>query len=248
MLASHAGLFSDDEVLHFSQNDHREEIPELLAVVAHLGRDQRVAIVHVTQAASAKIAIPSELASEWEKFWQAEYSIKADFAGLQIPVPPVGYAARLLVMHEKGSQAPEMLFQSDKKAYGGKVWKFTNGSLDEAVPTHKIIGTFGAWVADVQEAPDGGLGKTSLINLSTEAVDELGWVTETLPLRQVHGRKFFRERGEHLDKTVVTVAAGSRDADGRVPRVYCNDDGWVNVYYWLPGNANGDLRFRRAIV
>ena len=240
-----AQFLSNEQVAFLLQNENHERIPELLLMAANLGHDQRLAIPEMAKAGSSGIVIPSVLAQEWESFWKAEYSIKTDLSGLVIPPPPIGYKALLLVMHEKAAQSPEMLFRSDEKAYDGKVWKFANNSLDEAVPTHKLTGTFGAWVADVQEAPDGCLAG---INLSTKAVDELGWVTETLPLRQVHGRKFFRIHSQHLDTKVITVCAGSRTVGGRVPGVHLGDGGHVCVDCWDAGLAYDSIRFRRAVV
>jgi hypothetical protein len=241
---SSAGVLSDEVIVFLARNENHERIPELLLMAASLGQDQRLTIQQSVKASSSGIVIPGDLARTWELFWKTEYGIKADFAGLIIPAPPVGYNAALLVMHEKASQAPEMLFQSDKKAYGGKVWKFTDSSLDEVVPTHKLTGTFGAWVADQQEAPDGCVGG---INLNTNAVDELGWVTETLPMRQVHGRRFFREHNEPLDTKVFTLCPGSCAVDGSVPSVDLDGDGYVSVSSWIRDDALGLIRFRRAV-
>lgn len=145
---SNAGVLSDDTIAFLARNENHDRIPELLATAALLGSDQIVAIKAIMQPVSLTMAIPSELAAREENFFKAEYGIQADFSGLVIPVPPVGRKALFLGMHEKVSQAPEFLFQSDKTVYGGKVWKYTNTSLDEAVPTHKLTGTFGVWVAD----------------------------------------------------------------------------------------------------
>lgn len=245
MFAHSVGVIPDETVRFLLQNENRPDIPHLVLLATQLGRDQRIFLENATESLTVQMPIPSELAKEWETFWRDEYAVKADFAGLLIPSPPIGYKARFGLMHKKYSQSPEALFQADKKAYGGKVWKFTKRNLDEVVTVHKKTGTFGFWVADEQEAHDGCVGG---INLNTLAVDELGWSTETLTMRQVHGRKFFRERGEHLDIKKVTVAAGSRCADGDVPGVDRSDDGDVDVNYWLPSDADDCLRFRRAIL
>lgn len=241
---SGAGVLSDDDIAILARNENHERIPELLLMAAHLGQDQRVALNAPVPTKSAGIVIPSQLAQSWESFWKAEYGIKADFAELIIPPAPIGYKALLLVMHEKASQSPEMLFQYDKVAYAGRAWKYTDKSLDETVPKHTMTGTFGVWVADEQQAPDGCIGG---INLNTMAVNELGWITQTLPIRQVHGRKFFREHSKHLDTNVVTLCPGSRTVDGYVPSVDLGRDGGVDVHIWLPDSAAGNIRFRRAV-
>lgn len=243
--AASTGVLSDDEVRWLVQNENRVHIPNLLIMAHRLGRDQRLVLGDPGNLGSPRITIPSELAQEQEAFWTAEYGVKANFSGLQIPTPPIGFKARFLVMHEKFATSPEALFQSDESAYGGKVWKFTDSNLDEVVPTHKHIGTFGFWVADVQEALDGCVGG---INLNTQAVEELGWVTQTLPMRQVHGRRHFRQHGRHLDQKVVTLCPGSRAADAHVPSVGLSDGGGVNVDTWHLAGANDSLRFRRVIL
>jgi hypothetical protein len=237
-------FLSDDQVIDVLRSEDPERIPELLVTAARLSRDQRLAISAVAKAGSSGITIPNDLAAQAEVFFKVEYGIKTDFSGLIIPAPPIGRTALFLAMHEKVSSSPEFLFQSDKKAYGGKAWKYTDRSLDEAVPTHQLTGTFGVWVAEAQQAPDGCVGG---INLSTKAVDELDWITETLPMRQVHGRKFFREHGEHLDTKVVTLCPGSRIDDGFVPGMRLDGGGRVGVDDWYPGGASGGIRFRRAV-
>ncbi len=252
MLARHTGVFPDEQVEFYLRNENREQLPEMLSVVAHLGRDQRTALKESVKTDAELIPIPGEFAKEWEGIWQAEYGIKADFAGLPIPRQPMEYRARFCLMHEKAAHSAEFFFQSDKKTYGGKVWRFSgNTSLDSVEMTHKHTGTFGFWVADEQEAPDGCLGKNTNnpINLHTVAVRELGWTTETVPMRQLHGRVHFRQHGIHLDQGVVTFCADSGLPVGDVPFVsFCRYDGTVRVYHFGVLCACGRVRFRRAVV
>lgn len=250
-LANSVGVLSDEEVLYFLQNENHPEIPELLKLAVHLGRDQRIALKESTKTDSPLITIPSELAQGWESIWKVEYGIKADFAELSIPRQPLGYKARFCLMHEKVAQSAEFFFQSDKTAYSGKVWKFTDKSLDDVGMTHKHIGTFGFWVADEQEAPDGCLGRetSNPINLHTVAVRELGWTTETVPMRQLHGRVHFREHAVPLDQNVLTFCSDSRLPDGGVPYVdFDPGDGLVDVDYSDVQRADSLVRFRRAVL
>lgn len=251
MLARHAGVFPEEQVEFFMRNENREQLLELLSVVAHLGRDQRIALKASTKTDSPTIIIPGELAQEWESFWKIEYGVKADFAGLPIPRQPLGYKARFCLMNEKVAQSAEFFFQSDKVAYGGKVWKFTDKSLDDVEMTHKHTGTFGFWVADEQEAPDGCLGKETAtpINLHTVAVRELGWTTETVPMRQLHGRVHWKQRGAHLDKSVVTFCSDSALPGVNVPVVYFDPfNGAVYVDYFGVQGVGDKVRFRRAVL
>lgn len=252
MLARYTGVFPDEQVEFFLRNENRGQLSEMLSVVAHLGRDQRLALKESVTTDLPLITIPSELAQEWENMWKAEYDIKADFAGLKIPRQPTDYRARFCLMHEKAAQSAEFFYQSDKKTYGGKVWKFTGDkSLDDCEMTHKHTGTFGFWVADEQDAPDGCLGKgtNSPINLHSTAVRELGWTTTTVPMRQLLGRVYWRQNGMHLDQNVLTFCPDSELPGGDVPCVgFYPLDGAVCVNRDDVLYANDDVRFRRAVV
>lgn len=251
-LALGASRFSNQEIDYLMQNEHHLEISELLGTLALLGHDQRIALKESVKTDGSLITIPSELAQREERLWKAEYGIKADFSGLLVPRQPLGYRARFCLMHEKVAASAEFFFQSDKKAYDGKVWRFSGDkSLDDCEMAHKHTGTFGFWVADEQEAPDGCLGKDTKtpINLHTVAVRELGWTTTTVPMRQLLGRVYFRQHGVHLDQTVVTFCADSGLPDADVPCVYFfRSGGTVRVGYGDVRYADGDVRFRRAVV
>ena len=255
-LALGASRFADEVVEYLMQNEHQDEILEILDVAAHLGRDQRFALLKAAEQGtlnSPLMNIPSEWAQAGEKLWKAEYEIKVDFAGLKIPSVPLN--TRLphifMPMHEKAAPSAEFFFQSDKKAYGGKVWKFTDKSFDDCEMTHKHTGTFGFWVADEQEAPDGCLGKNTNtpINLHTVAVRELGWTTTTVPMRQLYGRVHFRRYGTQPDQGGLTFCADSGLPDGDVPYVdFSRYDGAVLVNRSDVQDADDYVRFRRAVV
>ena len=248
------GALPDEYIAWLLKNENHDEIPALISLVATLGRDQRIALKESGRGRTDAplIVIPSDLAQREEEFWQAEYGIgKVDFSGLPIPRPPLGYKARFCLMHEKVARSAEFFFQSDNKAYGGKVWKFTDKSLDDCEMKHKHVGTFGFWLADEQEAADGCLGKDtdSPINLHTAAVRELEWTTTTVPMRQLFGRAYWREHKVHVDQTVITFCADSGLPDGLVPCVvFYRGDGTVRVGCRDVRSADAGVRFRRAVV
>ena len=255
-LALGASRFSDEVVEYLMQNEHQDEIQEILGAVVCLGKDQRFALLKAAEQGflgSPLMNIPSEWAQAGEKLWKTEYGITTDFAGLKIPQTPLNTTLPhiFLPMCEKVAQSAEFFFQSDKQAYGGKVWKFTDKSLDEVEMTHKHIGTFGFWLANVQEAPDECLGKgtSNPINLHTAAVRELEWVTTPVPLRQLFGRAYWREYGVHPDQTVVTFCADSYLSGGDVPCVlFDRCGGIVCVSRFGVQRAYDFVRFRRAVV
>lgn len=253
LFVNSVGVVTDEMLEFYLRNENRGKIPELVSIALHLGLDQRLALKGSARTDSELIPLRGELAAEQETIWRDEYSIKIDLAELLVPRTPLGRKYRLLTMVEQVAQLPEFFFQSDKKAYDGKVWKFTDKSLDEVNMTHQFTGTFGSWVADEQEAPDGCVGG---INLSTVAIDELNrivpggcWNTETLPMRQVHGRVHWRQRKSHLDQNVMTFCQASRLPGGVVPGVvFLRDGGEVCVCAVIPRDAGVDVRFRRAVV
>ena len=256
-LALGASRFSSEVVEYLLRNEHQHEILEIIDVVAHLGRDQRFALLKTAEQGklgAPEMEIPSEWAQVGEQLWKTEYGIKANFSGLMIPPAPLN--TRLpyifMLMHAKVAHSAEFFFQSDRKVYGGKVWRFSGDkSLDDVEMTHKHTGTFGFWVADEQESPDGCLGKNtnSPINLNTVAVRELGWTTETVPMRQLHGRVHFRRHGVHLDHEVITFCADSGLSGDDVPGMdFDRSDGAVNMdRYDVQGAGDAGL-FRRAVV
>lgn len=246
-----ASVLSDDYVAWLLKNENQAEIPELLWLAANLGRDQRLALTESAKTDAELIPLRGKLAAEQERIWKDEYDIKIDLAELLIPRTPLGRKHRLLVMVEQVAQSAEFFYQSDKKVYDGKVWKFTDKSLDDVEMTHKHTGTFGFWLADEQEAPDGCLGKgtSSPINLHAAAVRELGWTTTTVPMRQLFGRAYRREHGVHPDQTVLTFCADSALPGSFVPYMdFGRSVGTVRVNFNDVLYAGGRVRFRRAVV
>ena len=253
MLASNAGVFPDDQVEYFLRNENRGQLPELLSLVSRLGRDQRLALPEAVKDDSHSMPVPSDLAQHWEKRWKDVWEIKADFAGLIVPKPPTLYRARLVLMHEKGSNSPELLYRSNEKLMSGTCthWKYCGKkSLDTEVPTHNFTGTFGCWVEDADEALFGNLAGINLHTNAVRGLREFGIRTTTLPVRLVLGADVYLENDskKQLDMDVVTTCAESETAGGRVPHVpFARERGEVCVYGWCPDGADDRIRFRRAV-
>ena len=204
------------------------------------------------KASALGMPVPSDLAQHWEKRWKDVWEIKADFAGLIIPKPPTLFHTRLVLMHEKGSSSPELLYRKNEKLMKCTCthWKYCSESLDEKVPTHNFTGTFGCWVEDADEAPFGNLAG---INFHANAVRELrqfGVRTTTLPVRLALGADVYLENDskKQLDMNVTTTCAESETAGGAVPLVdFRRERGKVCVGGWSPVSADGFIRFRRAV-
>ncbi|HEY4498945.1 MAG TPA: hypothetical protein VJH94_02675, partial [Candidatus Paceibacterota bacterium] len=67
-----ARYLSDEQIATLLQNQNQDQIPELMTLVARLGRDQRIAVMSTAEA-GPRITIPGTLAKEWEVFWKTEY-------------------------------------------------------------------------------------------------------------------------------------------------------------------------------
>ncbi|MBI2475883.1 MAG: hypothetical protein HYV67_01420 [Candidatus Taylorbacteria bacterium] len=192
-----------------------------------------------------RIIIPHPEAERWQKYYRDWYGITCSLGETEIPTPHA-YPARLILMHADVSNRPQRIASVYKKRCADKWWQWTD-NLNAGIPQHIRSGTYGIWVADVSEAPD-GFDEEQKKNLSSQDTWDRGWITTTLPERLVDGDVYLLERKEHLDRTVITLCPGSRDVGGVVPSVGLDGDGDVGVRGWDPGDAGGSLRFRRAIV
>jgi len=81
---------------------------------------------------------------------------------------------------------------------------------------------------------------------SANWLKEEGVTTMTLMERLILELKYYEETGEHLDVENVTLCAGSRDSDGRVPHVDWNGHR-LCVHWYSPQHAHSDLRGRAVV-
>lgn len=175
---------------------------------------------------------------DWESFYKTNFNLIMDFSDVRIPKCP-GSDWRLIVIAQ--GLMPELVFQVSRKIFG-KAWKYCDASLDEVIVKNERDprnGSYAIWVRDGQEADE--IHK----NRSANQVESEKLFTETCLEREVHGVKYFRETGKHLDVETITLCSGSRYDDGRVPYV-----GWsgfsdeLHVGRYSPDDAHGRLRAR----
>jgi len=178
---------------------------------------------------------------DWEKFYKDNFSLSVDFSGVRIPNCP-GIGWRLLFIIQ--GLGPELVYQVSRQAFG-KAWKYHNQSLDVVVTENERSnkdGSYAIWVRDGQEAD--AIHK----NKPAEQVERERFSTETCLERLIHGLKFYRETGKHLDVETVTLCSGSRYSDGGVPDVGWNGfRGGLGVGWCSPGAAVGVLRPREVV-
>jgi hypothetical protein len=178
---------------------------------------------------------------DWEKFYENNFDLKADFSNISIPKCP-GSGWRLLIIAQ--GIGPEMAFQLSKKIFG-RAWKYYDQFLDTVVTKNERSnkdGSYAIWVRDSQEADEVHKNK------SANQVESEKLLTETCLERLIHGLKYFKETNKHLDIKTITLCSGSRYYDGSVPYVVWDViDDELDVYYCGPGSADSSLRAREVV-
>lgn len=186
----------------------------------------------------------SNILSAQEKFYREEFGKKCDFAGLVIPEAEKIFAWLTCMTEKIGIE--ELLS-------GGKnpqpFWKYTNKPLDEVVDLK--FGRDGHKNPYIFRAKANVEADENLKDISANKIAELGIVTIGLKERLALGRflYWFRKKKMILDRNVWTYCAGSRDSDGRVPRVrFYPHAGKVDVDGCDPGGADPSVRSRQVAV
>lgn len=178
---------------------------------------------------------------DWEKFYKDNFNLTVDFSGVRIPKCP-GIGWRLLIIAQGLSS--ERVYQVSKQIFG-RAWKYYDESLDKVVTKNERSNqdsAYAIWVRDGQEADEIHRNK------SANQVEAEKLCTETCLERLIHGLKYFKETGNHLDVKTVTLCSGSRSYDGCVPYMSWHgyyDELYVSWYY--PADARGDLRPREVV-
>lgn len=175
-----------------------------------------------------------EMLADWSNFYKEVFGLDLDFSGVAIPEHKPGFD-RLLVI-AKG-MTPQRLFNKCKELFPS--WKYTDTDLDKVIKSVRTSqdGHYAVWVRDRVEADEENK------NLSADDLKERGTDEITLEERIVYELKFFKETGEHLDKSNWTLCPGSRDSNGVVP-----DASWRGGFrvYWYYCHC-GDLRSRSVV-
>lgn len=190
--------------------------------------------------ATKLVDVYEHIRRDWEKFYKDNFNLTVDFSGVRIPKCP-GIGWRLLIIAQ--GLGPERVYQVSKQVFG-KAWKYYDQPLDEVVTKNERSNqdsSYAIWVRDGQEADEIHKNKSA----NQVASEKLS--TETCLERLIHGLKFFRETGKHLDVKTITLCSGSRYDDGRVPYVSWGGvrDG-LRVGWYNPDDAIDILRAREV--
>ena len=183
-----------------------------------------------------------ELIADQRAFAKEVDGINLDPTGLVIPQITPGFGWGLWT--PKGWMARRE-FEAHQ-GMGIKTWKYTDASLDIAVPAKNNVRNpdkqYLLFCRDRQEADQ------ELANTSANQIKEQQILTLTLAERLRLGRWFFWKTGQHLDIENWTLCSGSRDSGGGVPCVcWRGGSRGVGVGWYGPDGRDGDLRSRQAV-
>lgn len=178
-----------------------------------------------------------EWVADWRDFYRAAFGLECGFSGVAIPERREGFDRLIIVA---GGMTAERVYQKCKQEF--PCWKYTDRSLDDAVPANERDpknGAYAIWVRDVVEADEEHASKSAI------EIEKQRMTTETLLERLLHELKFYRETGKHLDINTWTLCSDSRGSDGGVPNVVWSG-GKLEVDWCLPDDASGGLRAREV--
>ena len=177
--------------------------------------------------------------SEQERFYEEVFGLECDFSKVRVPVSREGFD-RLIVLDERIST--QMTFEKCQERFGA--WKYTDLSLDEAVPTNdrdQLNGTYAIWLRETVKADE--------VHKDKSANDLKASGIKGMTLRERLLLELFYEwknSDQHLDLVNWTLCAGSRGSGGGGPGVGW-DDGRLEVHWVSPGVRGDGLRSREAV-
>jgi hypothetical protein len=178
-----------------------------------------------------------ELIADQQVFYRHIFGWDCDFSGITIPPKPEGFG-RLLVIAR--GMTPERVYDQCEKRF--KCWKYTGDGF-YAVGVNDRNADFGAYALWVRECARADEEHT---NKSADDLKRAKVKGITLLERLIYELQYFTETGKHLDNSTITLCSGSRDFEGRVPRVRWTSMGFeVN---WASSHRAGPYLRTREVV
>jgi len=177
-----------------------------------------------------------EMLADWANFNKEVFGLDLDFSGITVPDRKPDFD-RLLVIAQ--GMTPQHLFDKCKELFPS--WKYTDSNLDEVIKSDRTAqdGHYAVWVRDHAEADEENE------NLSADDLKKRGTSEITLEERMLYELKFFKETGDHLDKSNWTLCGGSRNSDGNVPSANWDDE--FKVSWSCFDGRSGRLRSRSVV-
>ncbi|MFA6428781.1 MAG: hypothetical protein WCW02_04565 [Candidatus Buchananbacteria bacterium] len=175
---------------------------------------------------------------DWQEFYQEVFGLKCDFSKVVIPEKREGFD-RLIIMAQ-GLTNKKLFAKTKKLCY--PAWESIS-YIDGFISDRTTATPYAFWVRNHQEADE------ELKGLSVKQVKERKIATETLNERLLHGLKYFKETGQHLDIRGYTVCSGSSLLEGRMPLIHCETDGdGIGIVYYYPLDQEEESVHREVIV
>lgn len=184
----------------------------------------------------------SRIFAGYEKYFWKIHGLKTDFSGIRIPKADDNDFPWFVCRPENFS--PERAYSGGKKLY--PKWKYTDKPLDDVLnlsfgrdgETRPYIARFRAnWEAD-----------ENLANFSANMITEKGINTACLTERLILGDFLYWKFKRHIDVKNITLCAGSRYSDGRMPSVrWYGAGGEMRVSRYDSGGAHDSLRAREVV-
>jgi len=180
----------------------------------------------------------SEKVKDFENFYKEVFGMEVDLSEVEIPEKKEGFD-RLIILVP--GMTPQKLY--DKCAEQFSCNKWTKTDLDKIVKSERTSETnaYAVWFRDRVEADD------ELKDKSADELEAEGILGITLEERLIYELKYFKETGNHLDISNITLCSGSRYSDGDVPRVRWRG-GRLEVYGSHPVNRSDGVRTRAAVI
>lgn len=173
---------------------------------------------------------------EWECFYQEEFGKEVDFSDLELPEKQKGFNWLILMLE---GLTPNKLYDKCKESF--KSGRYKN-DLDTIKSVRTTDNTYAVWVRDRIEADKENKNK------SVNDCDKEG--IKGITLEEMLLLILFRHwlTGKNLDVENITLCAGSRDFNGKVPDISMrNNDGDLNIEYSSLGSASDVMRVRATI-
>lgn len=181
----------------------------------------------------------SNLLASWQQFYSDLFGLKIDLSSLSVPGRKKGFDRLIIV-----AQGMTLQCLYDKCTELFPCWKWTGQNLDEGVQSERTAkdDTYAVWFRDVVKADE------DLKNLSANDLKKKSIPGITLEERLLMELKYFKETGSHLDVASITLCAGSRCSDDRVPGVFWSRRfGRLFVGWYFPEDHDCVLCARRAV-
>jgi hypothetical protein len=177
---------------------------------------------------------------DWEKHLPEVYGRKVDLSGIALPPLRQGFGWGVVRLPELSAQE---MFETLTKRF--KTYKWC-ANIDASLNPEKEArttanGPYVPWFRDRVEADE------ELKNLSANDLVERGTNCITEPERIALEGWFHWKTGGHLDLKNVTLSAGSRWSDGRVPNAFWSAGSGFYVGRYGVGSREHFIRAREAV-